>query len=146
MVPPWSLTGGNRPEVLDEIRTRLRKDYPGLQIAGMRPSLYRDLTREEDKTIIEEINASHPDFVWFCLGSPKGCFFTAEHQGLIEGLLISVGAGFDFYSGRVRRAPMWMQKMNLEWFYRVLQEPGRLLKRYAYTIPRFLWHAYILKR
>jgi N-acetylglucosaminyldiphosphoundecaprenol N-acetyl-beta-D-mannosaminyltransferase len=137
---------GNRQEVLDIIRKRLNRDYPGLQIAGMHPSFYRDLTPEEDRIIIEEINASHPDFVWFCLGSPKGCYFAADHQGKIDALMISVGAGFDYFAHRLRRAPVWMQRMNLEWFYRILQEPKRMMRRYFYVIPRFFWHAYVLKK
>ena len=137
---------GNRQEVLDQMRERLEKEYPRLQIAGMRPSRYRDLTMEEDKEVVQEINDSKADFVWFCLGAPKGCYFTANHQGIINGLLISVGAGFDFFAGNIKRAPKWMQDHDLEWFYRTLQEPKRLIKRYGYTIPRFLWHAYILKK
>lgn len=137
---------GNRQEVLDRMRARLERDYPRLQIAGMRPSRYRNLTEEEDRAVVAEINASHPDFVWFCLGAPKGCFFCADHQGILEGLLISVGAGFDYFVGNIRRAPKWMQDHDLEWLYRIYQEPKRLYKRYFYNIPRFLLHAYILKK
>ena len=137
---------GNTKEVLDQMRARLNRDYPGIQIAGMQPSRYRNLTPEEDQEVVAEINAAHPDFVWFCLGAPKGNFFAADHQGIMEGLMISVGAGFDYFVGKISRAPMWMQRMNLEWFYRVMQEPKRLFKRYAYTIPRFLWYAYIQKK
>lgn len=137
---------GNRQEVLDQMRARLEKDYPRLQIAGMCPSRYRNLTEEEDREVVRQINATHPDFVWFCLGAPKGCYFTADHQGILEGLLISVGAGFDYFAGNIRRAPKWMQAHDLEWLYRICQEPKRLYKRYLYNIPRFLWHAYVLKK
>ena len=128
------------------MRARLEKDYPRLQIAGMCPSRYRNLTEEEDREVVRQINATHPDFVWFCLGAPKGCYFTADHQGILEGLLISVGAGFDYFAGNIRRAPKWMQAHDLEWLYRICQEPKRLYKRYLYNIPRFLWHAYVLKK
>ncbi len=137
---------GNRQEVLDRMRARLEKEYPRLQIAGMTPSRYRNLTAEEDREVVELINASHPDFVWFCLGAPKGCYFAADHQGIMEGLLISVGAGFDYFAGNIRRAPKWMQEHDLEWLYRIYQEPKRLYKRYCYNIPRFLLHAYLLKK
>ena len=137
---------GNRQEVLDRMRARLEQEYPRLQIAGMTPSRYRNLTEEEDREVVEMINATHPDFVWFCLGAPKGCYFTADHQGVLEGLLISVGAGFDYFAGNIQRAPQWMQKHDLEWLYRVFQEPKRLFKRYFHNIPRFLLYAYLQKR
>lgn len=137
---------GNTQETLDKMRRRLEEEYPGLQIAGMRPSLYRNLTEEEDRAVVEEINATHPDFVWFCLGAPKGCYFAAEHQGVMEGLLISVGAGFNYLAGSLKRAPEWMQKCDLEWLYRVFQEPRRMIRRYGYIIPRFLWYAYVRRQ
>ncbi len=137
---------GNTQETLDLMYEKLNKDYPGIKIAGMHPSLYRDLSPEEDAKIVDEINSTHPDFVWFCLGAPKGPFFAARHQGIIKGLMISVGAAFDFYTGKIDRAPEWMQKHDLEWLYRLIQEPQRLIKRYGYNIPYFLWHAYVLKR
>lgn len=138
---------GNTKETLEIMRTRLEKEYPGLLVAGMHPSVYRDLTEEEDAQVVEEINASHPDIVWFCLGAEKGNFFAARHQGIIDGLMISVGAAFDYYSGKIHRAPKWMQDHDLEWLYRLKEEPGRrLLKRYGYNIPYFLLHAYVLKR
>lgn len=136
---------GNTQETLDIMRSKLEKDYPGLVVAGMRPSLYRDLTPEEDARVVEEINSTHPDFVWFCLGAPKGPFFAARHQGIIDGLMISVGAAFDFFAGNIDRAPKWMQDHDLEWFYRLIQEPKRLVRRYGYNIPYFLWHAYVLR-
>ena len=137
---------GNTKEVLDRMAERLKAEYPKLQIAGMHPSRFRNLTEEEDKATVAEINATHPDFVWFCLGAPKGCYFAADHQGIIDGVLISVGAGFDYFAGKIKRAPMWMQKHDLEWLYRLYQEPLRLFRRYFYNIPMFLLYAYVLKR
>ncbi len=134
---------GSTRETQDLMRKRLNREFPELRIAGMRPSVFRDLTEEEDRQLVQEINDTHPDFVWFCLGVPKSCYFAAEHQGILEGLMISVGAAFDYYAGNIKRAPEWMQRMDLEWLYRVIQEPGRLAKRYLTTIPRFLWLAYI---
>ncbi|MBR0309139.1 MAG: WecB/TagA/CpsF family glycosyltransferase [Mogibacterium sp.] len=137
---------GNTEETLAKMKERLDKDYPGIKIAGMRPSLYRDLSAKEDEELVENINAVDPDIVWFCLGAPKGNFFAARHQGVINALMISVGAGFDYFTGSIQRAPEWMQKHDLEWLYRLKQEPKRLIKRYGYNIPYFLWHAYVLKR
>lgn len=67
----------------------------------------------------------------------------AEHQGKVKGLMIGVGAGFDYFAGNIKRAPQWMQKANLEWLYRLLQDPKRLFKRYFVTNIEFIWNAVI---
>lgn len=137
---------GTTQETLDLMREKLHKEYPGLQIAGMHPSLFRNLSKEEDERIVEEINGTRPDFVWFSLGAPKGNYFVAEHQGIIRGFMMSVGAGFDYYAGNIKRAPQWMQEHDLEWLYRIFQEPKRMAKRYFNIVPRFLWHAYVIRK
>ena len=64
----------------------------------------------------------------------------AEHQGKVKGLMIGVGAGFDYFAGNIKRAPEWMQMRNLEWVYRLMQEPGRLFGRYLHTNAVFIRH------
>lgn len=137
---------GTKQETLDKMKARLEKEYPRLQIAGMRPSRFRDLTPEEDQQMIREINDTNPDFIWFSLGAPKGNYFAAEHQGILKGFMMSVGAGFDYYAGNIRRAPVWMQEHDLEWLYRIFQDPKRMMKRYFNIVPRFILHTYILKK
>ncbi len=137
---------GTTQETLDKMKEKLQREYPNLKIAGMRPSLFRNPTEEEDKEIVEIINQTKPDFVWFSLGAPKGNYFVSNHQGVINGFMMSVGAGFDYYADNIKRAPEFMQEHDLEWLFRVFQEPKRMAKRYFNIIPRFLWHAYILKR
>lgn len=68
----------------------------------------------------------------------------AEHQGVIKGLMVGVGAGFDYLAGNISRAPEWMQKANLEWFYRLIQDPKRLFKRYFYTNTKFIVNAVMM--
>lgn len=85
------------------------------------------MTEEEDKEIVERINETKPDFVWVGLGAPKQEKWMAAHQGCVNGLMIGVGAGFDYYAGNIERAPEWMQKSNLEWV-RLLQDPIRLFE------------------
>lgn len=82
---------------------------------------YRELTPEEDEKIIEQINAAHPDFVWVALGAPKQEIWMYQHRERIHSLMIGVGAAFDFIAGTVKRAPMWMQRLCLEWVYRIMQ-------------------------
>ena len=63
-----------------------------------------------------------------------------DHRGKVQGLMFGVGAGFDYHAGKLKRAPVWMQKMSLEWLVRLLQDPGRLWKRYLVTNVKFLWY------
>lgn len=134
---------GSTPEVLSTLKKNLLDRYPGLDIAGMYSPPFRPLSQEEDRQIIEQINASHADFVWIGLGAPKQENWMAAHKGSINGLMIGVGAGFDYHAGLIKRAPEWMQNANLEWLYRLMQEPKRLFKRYFMTNFKFIWHAII---
>ena len=121
---------GSKEETLELLYQKLTSNYPGIQIAGMYSPPFRPLTEEEDKAIIERINETKPDFVWVGIGAPKQEKWMAAHQGKIDGLMLGVGAGFDYYAENIKRAPMWMQKHNLEWVYRLVQDPKRLFKRW----------------
>lgn len=134
---------GSKEETLELLHQKLTDKYPGIQIAGMYSPPFRPLTKEEDKAIIEKINETKPDFVWVGLGAPKQEKWMAAHQGKINGLMIGVGAGFDYYAENIKRAPEWMQKHNLEWAYRLIQDPKRLFKRYLVTNTKFIWNAMI---
>ena len=132
------------PSLMGEIfEISVKKGYPGIQIAGMYSPPFRPMTEGEDKAIIERINETKPDFVWVGLGAPKQEKWMAAHQGKIDGLMLGVGAGFDYYAENIKRAPMWMQKHNLEWVYRLVQDPKRLFKRYWSTNTKFIWNAMI---
>lgn len=130
---------GSTPKTLDMLKEKIEKDYDGAIIAGMISPPYRELTIEEDLQYIEEINKSKPDFIWVGLGAPKQEIWMAAHQDKVNGLMIGVGAAFDYESGNLKRAPKWMQKCNLEWLYRFMQEPRRLFKRYFVTNMKFMW-------
>lgn len=134
---------GSKEETLELLHQKLTSNYSGIQIAGMYSPPFRPLTSEEDQAIVERINETKPDFVWIGLGAPKQEKWMAEHHGKIDGLMIGVGAGFDYYAGNIKRAPMWMQKSNLEWLYRLMQDPKRLFKRYLVTNTKFIWNAII---
>lgn len=134
---------GSKEETLELLNQKLNQNYPGIQIAGMYSPPFRPLTKEEDKAVIERINETKPGFVWVGLGAPKQEKWMAAHQGQINGLMIGVGAGFDYYAENIKRAPMWMQRSNLEWLYRLMQDPKRLFKRYLHTNTKFIWNAMI---
>lgn len=132
---------GSTEPTLKKLRQRLKAEYPQLQIAGMYSPPFRSLTEEENNGITRCINEADADFVWVGLGAPKQEIWMAEHQGELKGFMVGVGAGFDYLAGNIARAPEWMQKFNLEWLYRLCQEPGRLWKRYMQTNTLFVWHA-----
>ena len=79
------------------------------------------------------------DFVWVGLGAPKQERWMAAHENRVQALMLGVGAAFDYEAGNIRRAPAWMQRCNLEWLYRLMQDPKRLFKRYFVTNTKFLW-------
>ena len=136
---------GSTEETLNKMKQELKDKYPGLQIVGMYSPPFRELTEQEDKEVINMITEKVPDFVWVGLGAPKQEKWMNKHKGKIEGFMIGVGAGFDYFAGNISRAPQWMQKLNLEWLYRMVQDPKRLLRRYLYTNTKFLVLTVLLK-
>lgn len=134
---------GSTEETLDKLYKMLEESYPGLKIAGMYSPPFRPLTKEEDEAIVKRINKVSPDFLWVGLGAPKQEMWMAQHQGRVKGFMVGVGAGFDYFAGNIERAPEWMQKNNLEWMYRLIQEPRRLFDRYWHTNTKFIWNAYL---
>ena len=134
---------GSTERTLNKLSKILEKRYPNVQVVGMYSPPFRPLTKEEDEEVIRMINESQADFVWIGLGAPKQERWMADHKGKVNGLMVGVGAAFDYEAGNIERAPMWMQKANLEWLYRLLQEPKRLFKRYFYTNTKFVIQAMI---
>jgi N-acetylglucosaminyldiphosphoundecaprenol N-acetyl-beta-D-mannosaminyltransferase len=93
----------------------------------------------ENDVIIERINSSGADIVWVGLGTPKQELWMADHRARLNAAaLIGVGAAFDFHAGVIRQAPAFLQRLGLEWFFRMAMEPRRLGKRYLRNVPEFL--------
>lgn len=130
---------GSTNAVLNELQFKLKKNYPGMKIVGMYSPPFRALTPEEDEEIIRLINEKKPDIVWVGLGAPKQEIWMHDHQGKVNAVMVGVGAGFDYFAERIKRAPQWMQKLSLEWLYRLMQEPRRLFKRYFVTNTQFIF-------
>ena len=130
---------GSTQETLDILREKITEKYPGAVIAGMYSPPFRPLTADEDAKIVEKINAAEPDFVWVGLGAPKQERWMAAHENRVQALMLGVGAAFDYEAGNIRRAPAGLQRCNLEWLYRLMQDPKRLFKRYFVTNTKFLW-------
>lgn len=129
---------GSTDETLKKLRLRLIEKYGPIQIAGMYSPPFRKLSFEEDEIIINKINQAKADFVWVGLGAPKQEIWMAQHKDKVNGVMVGVGAAFDYYAGNIKRAPKWMQRNNLEWIYRLCQEPTRLFGRYFSTNIKFL--------
>ncbi|MFR4351213.1 MAG: WecB/TagA/CpsF family glycosyltransferase [Roseburia sp.] len=130
---------GGTPETIEVLSRKLRATYPNLRIAGMVSPPFRPLTPEEDAEEIRRMNASGADIIWVGLGAPKQENWMYEHRGKVNGVMIGVGAGFDYHAGTIKRAPSWMQKASLEWLYRLMQDPKRLFGRYLKTNFKYLW-------
>jgi N-acetylglucosaminyldiphosphoundecaprenol N-acetyl-beta-D-mannosaminyltransferase len=130
---------GGHAGVAGELARRLSERFPGLQVAGTFTPPFRDLTGEEQRRLEAEVAAARPDIIWVGLGTPKQeRFMAGPGRALDAGLLIGVGAAFDFHAGRVRQAPRWIQRSGLEWLFRLGLEPRRLGRRYLTSNPLFL--------
>ncbi len=130
---------GGAPGVADLLAHRLMARYPGLRVAGTYSPPFRPADAEEDRDVLDSINAAAPDIVWVGLGTPKQDYWVARHRARLDApALIAIGAAFDFHAGLLRQAPRWMQRSGLEWLFRLLQEPRRLAFRYLVYNPLFV--------
>jgi N-acetylglucosaminyldiphosphoundecaprenol N-acetyl-beta-D-mannosaminyltransferase len=130
--------GGN-PGVAAELSSRLSARFPDLRVGGFFSPPFRDLSGEERIRLKSEVAAANPDIVWVGLSTPKQERFMAGlGRELDAGLLVGVGAAFDFHAGRVRQAPRWIQRSGFEWLFRLCMEPRRLGRRYLTTNPLFI--------
>ncbi len=123
----------------EQLAHMLRKRCPGLQVAGTYSPPFRPLTGKEDEEIVAIIQRAAPDVLWVGLSNGKQERWMCKHRDRLNvPVMAGVGAAFDLNTGRVRQAPMWMREHGLEWFYRLLQEPRRLWRRYLVCGPQFV--------
>lgn len=132
---------GSSESTLDKLKEVVLDKYPKVKISNMISPPYRVFTEEENKSYIDEINHNAPDIIWVSLGAPKQEIWMHENfMKLNSGIMIGVGAAFDYLAGNTKHAPEWMKNMALEWFYRLTQEPKRLWKRYLLTNTLFMYY------
>jgi N-acetylglucosaminyldiphosphoundecaprenol N-acetyl-beta-D-mannosaminyltransferase len=124
---------GSTPEVLEQLAGRLMGWFPDLKIAGTVSPPFRPLTAEENDALCEQINSSGAAVAFIGLGCPRQEAFADANRRKIDAVQLCVGAAFDFHSGNKKMAPPFMQRFGLEWLFRLMQEPGRLWKRYLVT-------------
>jgi len=118
----------------------LKIKLPELKIAGSRNGYF---DKNEEQMVVDLINNSNPDILFIAMPSPQKEFFFANHRKKLKAkYILGVGGYFDVLAGIVKRAPLWVQKIGMEWFYRFIQEPGRLWRRYLFGNARFFFLAF----
>jgi N-acetylglucosaminyldiphosphoundecaprenol N-acetyl-beta-D-mannosaminyltransferase len=126
---------GARDDVLEEMMSRFRTQYPTLRVAGSRNGYWSD-----DAEVIQQVRAAQPDLLFLAIPSPRKEFWLAEHlPALGVPFAMGVGGSFDVLAGKVKRAPKWIQRIGCEWVYRLVQEPRRMWKRYLVGNTAFMW-------
>ena len=133
---------GSSEKVLAQIRERAAKDYPNIMVETYSPPYKPQFTEEDNRAIVNAINAARPDLLWIGMTAPKQEKWTYRHWTAldIQCHVGTIGAVFDFYAGTVRRAPLWMQNHSLEWLYRLIKEPRRMWRRYLIGNILFIWN------
>jgi N-acetylglucosaminyldiphosphoundecaprenol N-acetyl-beta-D-mannosaminyltransferase len=132
---------GGAEGVPEKMKCFLENRFPGINIVGTYSPPFRSLTSEEDEAICGMINATRPDYILVGLGSPKQDRWIQDHLTRIPGsIMVASGAAFDFFSGEIKQAPLYIQKSGFEWLFRLTQDPKRLWKRYTLYNFIFLWN------
>ena len=132
--------GGSSDSILELVQSNLLKHYPEIKITYAYSPPFRALTEQEDKSVVQQINDTNVDVLFVGIGCPKQENWMAEHKEQLHCVMLGVGAAFDFIAGNKKHAPRWIQKIGLEWLFRLLSEPKRLWKRYLIQNPRFIWY------
>jgi N-acetylglucosaminyldiphosphoundecaprenol N-acetyl-beta-D-mannosaminyltransferase len=134
---PIALYGGTTESLVD-FTAFLTQRFPKINIVCQISPPFRAVTPQEDAAYTQQIIESGARILFVGIGCPRQEIWMSEHRGRIPAVMLGIGAAFDFHSGRIKQAPKWMQKVGLEWFFRLLMEPKRLWKRYFKHNPRFI--------
>ncbi len=139
-VIPTVMFLGSTEETLKKIRTQVSKDYPNLKVVTFSPPYEQNFSEEESQEMIAAINAAKPHLLWIGMTAPKQEKWAYKYlpQMEINGPIGCIGAVFDFYTRKVKRAPEWMQRIGLEWLHRFCSEPHRLWRRYLIGNTKFV--------
>ena len=136
---------GSSQRVLDLIVERAAEVYPHLRVVTYSPPYKVEFSEEDNRAIVDAINAANPDLLWIGMTAPKQEKWTYSHwdELKIHCHVGTIGAVFDFFAGTVERAPVWWQRHGLEWLYRLLKEPKRMWRRYIIGNALFLWNIFV---
>jgi N-acetylglucosaminyldiphosphoundecaprenol N-acetyl-beta-D-mannosaminyltransferase len=128
---------GAKNEVVEKVVNIFKAQYPNLQVAGFRDGYFK---ANEESGVAAQIKASTSDVLFVAMSSPQKEIFLNKYLiDLNVPFVMGVGGSFDVVAGKTKRAPLWMQKAGLEWFYRFMCEPGRMWKRYFVTNSIYAW-------
>lgn len=127
---------GGKQEVIEDTINKLKQEYEGINILGYRNGYIK--TDEERNALIRDIADKKPDVVYVAMGSPKQEFLMADIMKVHPAIYQGLGGSFDVYTGRVKRAPLWWQKHNVEFLYRFLKQPQRYRREY-YRLKFLFW-------
>lgn len=132
---------GSTKETLNKIEKRLNHEFPNVLVKIYSPPYKSEFTSEDNSSILEAINSFQPDVLMIGMTAPKQEKWAYQHYNDLQvGHICCIGAVFDFYAGTVNRAPQWMIKVGLEWFYRLIKEPRRMWRRYLVGNLQFIGH------
>jgi N-acetylglucosaminyldiphosphoundecaprenol N-acetyl-beta-D-mannosaminyltransferase len=131
---------GSTPDMLERFVAVCEERFPGLTIAGVVSPPFRPATDEEDAQIARQITDSGARLVFVALGCPKQELWMARMRERIPAVLLGIGGALPLLVGETKRAPLWIRQMGMEWMFRLMQEPQRLLKRYVTTNSQYIWY------
>lgn len=131
---------GGKEGVAAELKEVCARKFGNDKVVGTYCPPFREMTDTEMATLGQQIAGSGAQIIWIGLSTPKQEKFASRLAKYVTGgYIITVGAAFDFHTGRVKQAPKWMQSAGMEWLFRLWMEPGRLAKRYIRVVPLFIW-------
>jgi N-acetylglucosaminyldiphosphoundecaprenol N-acetyl-beta-D-mannosaminyltransferase len=132
---------GGKDGVAEDLKRVCEEKFGNKNIVGTYSPPFRELSDDEMKHLADKINSLGSNIVWIGLSTPKQEIFAYRLSKYTNvNFICTVGAAFDFHTGRVKQAPMWVQSIGMEWFFRLITEPKRLWKRYIEIVPLFIWY------
>lgn len=129
---------GSTPETCERFAAEIKRRHPDVEVADVQPDRFRDATPEEDEADVARIVDSGAGVVLVGRGCPRQEKWTADHQGRVPAAMLAVGAAFDYGAGTLAVPPAWMQRVGLQWAWRLGREPSRLWKRYLFTNSQYV--------
>jgi N-acetylglucosaminyldiphosphoundecaprenol N-acetyl-beta-D-mannosaminyltransferase len=134
------LYGGSSAALLAVVNDVLLTSHPNIKITYTFSPPFRPLTEVEDEGVVAAINQAKVNVLFVGMGCPKQERWMAAHKDKLSCVMLGVGAAYDFIAGSKKEAPRWIQRIGMEWLFRLYCEPKRLWRRYLYTNPLFIWH------
>ncbi|MEJ5352675.1 MAG: WecB/TagA/CpsF family glycosyltransferase [Melioribacteraceae bacterium] len=135
---------GGKEGVAEELKKACEERFGNKNIVGTYSPPFREMSDNEIKDLAEKINSLNTNLVWIGLSTPKQEIFAYRLSKYTNvNFICTVGAAFDFHTGKVKQAPKWIQKIGMEWFFRLCMEPKRLWRRYIKIVPLFIWYNFV---